>query len=85
MNPMVKSYEVVGCIDSADTVRCTICCARYPEDCEELHTAIFGETETQCSEAVCEACHASLGNSVVHDDGNAPCGYCNASKFPGGY
>ena len=75
----MKSYSLVGCIDGDGTVRCTTCCivrGHFREDCEELHTAIFGETETQCSEAVCEDCHASLGNRVVHDGGNTPCGYC---------
>ena len=84
----MKSYDLVGCVDSGDTIRCIVCCstsrAIYPKDCEELHTAIFRETETQCSEAVCDVCHATLGNRVVHDDGGA-CGYCGASKYPGGY
>ena len=82
MNPVVKSYEVVGCIDRHDVIRCPNCCP-LTYNHRELHQAIFGETETQCSEAVCEACHAALGNRVVHDGDNVLCGYC--SGYPDGY
>ena len=74
-------------MNATDVLGCTYDGAAYCEDhcpdsvvCKTEHGAIFGDSEWQCSEPVCDTCRELIeGATVIH--GLAwPCEYCGAPE-----